>query len=137
MLVQAAEQARCPSGEKVPDLGIPASAPGAYARFVDIVEFLSERIREDEAAARKILSDRAVSESGKWYEHRLLLECEAKKRVIRIVESARQTALATMVSDPFEEESRWIPEAIEWTTRSLKALALPYAEHPDFEQDWL
>jgi hypothetical protein len=104
---------------------------------VDIVEFLSERIREDEAAARKILSDRSVSESGKWYEQRLLLECEAKKRVIRIVESARQTALATMVSDPFEEESRWIPEAIEWTTRSLKALALPYADHPEFEQDWL
>ena len=74
---------------------------------------------------------------GRWYEHRLLLECEAKKRVIRIVESARQTALATMVSDPFEEESRWIPEAIEWTTRSLKALALPYADHPDFEEDWL
>jgi hypothetical protein len=132
-----AEQAARPGGETEPDSGISATAPGAYARFVDIVEFLSERIREDEAAARKILSDRTLSESGKWYEHRLLLECEAKKRVIRIVESARQTALATMVSDPFEEESRWIPEAIEWTTRSLKALALPYADHPDFEQDWL
>ena len=134
---RAAERAPWEGAERVRKSGISATASGAYARFVDIVEFLTERIREDEAAARKILSDRAVSESGKWYEHRLLLECEAKRRVIRIVESARQTALATMVSDLFEEESRWIPEAIEWTTRSLKALALPYAEHPDFEQDWL
>lgn len=109
----------------------------AYARFVDIVEFLSERINEDEAAARKLLSDRSVSEAGRWYERRLLMECEAKRRLIRIFESARQSALAAMVSNPFGEDTEWVPEAIEWTTRSLNALALPYSDHPDFEQDWL
>ena len=71
----------------------------AYARGVDIVEFLSERISEDEAVARTLLGDRTVSKSGAWYEQRLLLECEAKRRLIRIVESARQAALAAMVSD--------------------------------------
>jgi uncharacterized protein DUF6221 len=83
---------------------------------VDVVEFLSQRIAEDEAAA--------------------LLECEAKKRLIGIVESARQAALAAMVRDS-DGDARWSPDAIEWTTRSLNALALPYLDHPDFEQHWL
>jgi hypothetical protein len=103
---------------------------------VDIVEFLSERISEDEAAARTVLSDRAVSKSGEWYEQRLLLECEAKRRLIGVVEAARQSALAAMVSDPFQE-ANWGPRSLDWMERSLQALALPYFDHPDFEQDWL
>ena len=103
---------------------------------MDVVDFLSQRIAEDETAARNLLNDRAVSESGRWYERRLLLECEAKKRLIGIVESARQAALAAMVRHP-DGETPWITESIEWTTLSLHALALPYADHPDFEQHWL
>jgi hypothetical protein len=30
----------------------------------------------------------------------------------------------------------WIPEVIEWTTLSLNALALPYSDHPDFQDAW-
>lgn len=101
---------------------------------MDIVEFLSERIKEDEAAARRLLSDRSVSESGKWYERRLLRECEAKRRLLGIIESARQAALATMVSASGDIE--WIPEVIEWTTLSLHALALPYSDHADFQDAW-
>lgn len=104
---------------------------------MDIVDFLSERLNEDEAAARKLLSDRSVSEAGKWYERRLLLECESKRRLLSIVESARQTALATMVRSAFGDNPQWIPESIEWTTKSLNALALPYSDHPDFEPEWL
>ena len=109
----------------------------AYAQTVDIVEFLSARIAEDEAVARKLLEDRTTSESGRWYERRLLLECEAKRRLIGIVEAARQTALATLVRDPFGDETEWIPQALEWTTLSLNALAVPYSDHPDFNRDWL
>jgi hypothetical protein len=103
---------------------------------VDVVEFLSLRIAEDEAAALNLLNDRSLSKSGEWYERRVLLECEAKKRLIGIVESARQAALAAMVRDS-DGDAAWSPEAIEWTTRSLNALALPYLDHPDFEKHWL
>ncbi|HSO16792.1 MAG TPA: DUF6221 family protein [Arthrobacter sp.] len=103
---------------------------------MDIVEFLSERISEDEAVARTLLSDRTVSKSGAWYEQRLLLECEAKRRLIRIVESARQAALAAMVSDTGQDVG-WVPQSLEWMEQSLKALALPYYDHPDFDQDWI
>ena len=102
---------------------------------MDIVEFLSDRISEDEAVARTLLGDRTVTKSGAWYEQRLLLECEAKRRLIRIVESARQAALAAMVSDA-EQGTGWIPESLEWMEQSLKTLALPYYDHPDFDQDW-
>jgi hypothetical protein len=103
---------------------------------VDVVEFLSLRIAEDEAAALNLLNDRSLSKSGEWYERRVLLECEAKKRLIGIVESARQAALAAMVRDS-DGDAAWSPAAIEWTTRSLNALALPYLDHPDFEKHWL
>lgn len=103
---------------------------------MDIVEFLTERIKEDEAAARKLLKDRSVSESGKWYERRLLLECEVKKRLISIVVRARQSALTSMVIDPDGDSGR-IPQSIGWMSESLNVLALPYYDHPDFEQDWL
>ena len=108
----------------------------AYPHGVDIVDFLSERITEDEAVARTLLGDRTVSQSGAWYEQRLLLECEAKRRLIRIVESARQAALASLVSDT-DQDAGWIPQSLEWLEQSLNALALPYYEHPDFEPDWL
>ncbi|MCX6498731.1 MAG: DUF6221 family protein [Arthrobacter sp.] len=106
---------------------------------MDIVEFLSERISEDEAAARTLLSDVTVSKSGEWYEQRLLLECEAKRRLIGVVEAARQSALTAMVSDSSDslEESHWAPRSLDWMERSLQALALPYFDHPDFEQGWL
>lgn len=103
---------------------------------MDVVEFLSQRIAEDESAARNLLTDRTLSRSGEWYERRLLLECEAKKRLIGIVESARQAALAEMVLNS-DGDAPWTPAALEWTTQSLNALALPYLDHPDFERHWL
>lgn len=102
---------------------------------MDIVEFLSERIRDDEAAARRLLTDPSVSESGKWYEWRLLRECEAKRRLLGIIESARQGALAAMVTSA-PGDTAWTPDVIEWTTLSLNALAFPYSDHPDFEPAW-
>lgn len=104
---------------------------------MDIVEFLSARIAEDEAAARRLLRDRTLSKSAQWYEERLLLECAAKRRILAIVENARQTALAALVSNPYGDGTQWIPDALEWTTLSLNALALPYSDHPEFEPHWL
>jgi hypothetical protein len=102
---------------------------------VDIVEFLTARIEEDEAAALKLLGDPTLAVSGEWYERRLLRECEAKRRLIDIIESARQSVLTTLVSQE-HGDSRWVPDVIEWTTLSLNTLALPYADHPEFQARW-
>ena len=52
------------------------------------------------------------------------------------VESARQAALASLVSDTVHDAG-WIPQSLEWLEQSLNALALPYHDHPDFDQEWL
>ena len=102
---------------------------------MDIVEFLTARIREDEAAALKLLGDPTLAVSGEWYERRLLRECEAKRQLIGIIESARQSVLATLVSQE-HGDSGWVPDVIEWTTLSLNTLALPYADHPEYQPRW-
>ncbi len=111
---------------------------------MDIVDFLAARISEDEAAARKLLTDPLVPESAQWYERRLLQECEAKRRLLGIIESARQAGLAALLTsaDPdaadqgADGDVPWIPEVIDWTTQSLHALAVPYSDHPDFHAAW-
>lgn len=102
---------------------------------MDIVEFLTARIKEDEAAALKLLGDPALAVSGEWYERRLLRECEAKRQLIGIIESARQSVLAALVSQE-PADAGWVPDVIEWTTQSLHTLALPYADHPEFQSRW-
>ncbi len=111
---------------------------------MDIVDFLAARIGEDEAAARRLLTDPLVSESAQWYERRLLRECEAKRRLLGIIGSARQAGLAALLTsagpgaavESADGDDPWIPEIIDWTTQSLHALAVPYSEHPDFQPEW-
>ena len=102
---------------------------------MDIVEFLTARIKEDEAAALKLLGDPTLAVSGEWYERRLLRECEAKRQLIGIIEAARQSVLATLLSQDSADPG-WVPDVIEWTTLSLHTLALPYADHPEFQAGW-
>ncbi|MEO5780035.1 DUF6221 family protein [Arthrobacter oryzae] len=101
---------------------------------MDVVEFIAARLSEDEAAALRLLSDPLVSESAQWYERRLLRECEAKRRLLGIIESARQAGLAILLSST--DDDPWLPELINWTTQSLHALAVPYADHPEFQTAW-
>ncbi len=111
---------------------------------MDIVDFLAARISEDEAAARRLLTDPLVSESAQWYERRLLRECAAKRRLLGIIESARQAGLAALLTSAgpgaavqsADGDDAWIPEIIDWTTQSLHALAVPYSDHPDFQPEW-
>lgn len=102
---------------------------------MDVVEFLLERIREDEKVAQKLLGDRSISQAGRWYEHRLLRECEAKRRLFGVIEAARQAALARIVASA-PGESAGMPEAIAWTALALNALALPYSDHLEFQPTW-
>ncbi len=110
---------------------------------MDIVDFLAARISEDEAAARRLLTDPLVSESAQWYERRLLRECETKRRLLGIIESACQAGLAALLTSAgpgaavqSADDDPWIPEIIDWTTQSLYALAGPYSDHPDFQMAW-
>jgi len=108
---------------------------------VTLTEFLTARIAEDEAEARaaaraagyhwspdpKPFRDGAPSIDRHQARHdpaRVLAECDAKRR---IVDGYWEPTLNDLDAS---DENTPVPL---WT---LKALALPYADHPDYQQEW-
>jgi hypothetical protein len=108
---------------------------------VTLTEFLLARIAEDEAAANAAHRESMRGHAGPGFARsrvawaaqaegvrgsalierftpaRVLAECEAKRRV---VEHCDFDHLALSVGDPYV----------------LQLLALPYADHPDYRDDW-
>ena len=80
-----------------------------------LTEFLLARIAEDEAAGGCGGPDRACDRlSDRW-----LAECEAKRRILE--QCVRQ---AEYVDTPAD------------AVTTIRLLALPYADHPDFRPEW-
>lgn len=105
---------------------------------MELTEFLLARIAEDEAVARAAIAERQrvrpdwpadtdVS-AGDWPAvamvggERWLAECEAKRRIV-----ARSAPLADM---QVRRQTRNL------ACDTLRALALPYRDHPDFDPAW-
>lgn len=95
-----------------------------------ITEFLLARIAEDEAEAAKAGSftpwDRPFERDD--YGHllvqpgRVLAECDAKRRIVEVAEGWRWERDG-MGPDPKSDEV-------------LRLLAQPYADHPDYREEW-
>lgn len=102
---------------------------------MSLTEFLLARITEDEATAEGCLKDYPPDEpygleyqhdhQMRWYPARVLAECEAKRRIVALHEPGG---------------GAWCTSACEGESPAgcdtLRALALPYAEHPDFDPAW-
>lgn len=100
-----------------------------------LTEFLLARIAEDEAAA-SYASTRGdfdwEQDAGGWwlgfYDHyrrhdpvRVLAECEAKRRIVEV----------------HAHNARWDDTNVgDWARATLELLALPYADHPDYREEW-
>lgn len=102
---------------------------GMMTDTLTLADFLLARIAEDE----EDVTNARYDPSDHWwlpdaaYPKRLLAECEAKRR---IVERGRLT-------------EAWIPTtdersigAINANRFTLQHLALPYADHPDYREEW-
>lgn len=114
-----------------------------------LTEFLLARIAEDEARARKIHADRCetpaetIADSmGRpmgpwcdcdWHVARVLAECEAKRRILEL---HSQPAFVATDGDEDNDYTRCglCDELVPCDT--LRALALPYADHDDFQEEW-
>ncbi|WP_158892508.1 DUF6221 family protein [Amycolatopsis anabasis] len=75
-----------------------------------IVSFLRARIHEDETRAVR------GTTGGPWSPQRVLAECRAKRLLLTALEGG---------------------QADERMSRMLRAMALPYSAHPEFEREWL
>jgi hypothetical protein len=90
---------------------------------MDLIEFLLARIADDEAAAQGIAED-----VGEWMGDRWRAECDAKRRIVeRLVAGIPDED----VMDGYEMDG-WEQAR----NATLPLLALPYADHPDYDEAW-
>lgn len=105
----------------------------------DLARFLLARITEDERAAREFIdcdgiwgpdvdnaragAIAAAFQNGVGSPRRVLAACEAKRRIIDVAVPLSEWTEMGSATD----EDGW---AI------LRALALPYADHPDYRGEW-
>jgi len=118
-------------------------------RTLTLTEFLLARIAEDEASARE--SYEAVPPAFGAYGRlmlaaidylivdpdRVLAECEAKRRIVEWCSERDQVYIGTFATD-IPREKDFVPGALVHQTDAitLRFLALPYADHPDYREEW-
>lgn len=120
---------------------------GSAAAVVRLAEFLLARIDGDEQAGRARPSyDEGRHEGGAAWEldpspeyltiyispGRVLAECDAKRRIIewhKIGANDEDGSCHRWYGDGNDTES-------DMTCQTLRALALPYADHPDYREEW-
>lgn len=100
-----------------------------------LAEFLLTRFAVDEDGRARALRDLAEALRGQGYglaaDHleresaRVLAECEAKRRIVAIASEQMEVGRRTLARG-------W--EQMAWD--ALEALALPYADHPDYQPEW-
>lgn len=130
-----------------------------------IVEFLLARITEDEDMAQAALTEAQYAHLGATaaeallglaesegaqivaLEHyqrhgpvRVLAECEAKRRIVELHRGFRPWPSSTKDScetcaDNTEADYDGTP-MVEWPCPTLRILALPYADHADYDTAW-
>ncbi|WP_406735364.1 DUF6221 family protein [Streptomyces sp. NBC_01108] len=109
----------------------------------DLVQFLRDRLNEDEAVARRVKSSwRQIGETGvivasdgdraeecangNWTGIAEHIVRHDPARVLREVEAKRQ------LLDGHTPDYHWCPMG----DNVLKVLALPHADHPDYRDEW-
>ena len=116
-----------------------------------LTEFLLERIVEDEEAAQSVLDARPEGRysDGAWavanlpeptcshvLRHgpiRVLAECEAKRRIVEEVHYDGRSGdyVAPWCTTCSDDEN-----LVNLPCPTLRLLALPYADHPDYQPEW-
>ena len=116
----------------------------------DLAEFLLARIAEDETDARSAVgSDGTTTQHvARWNPARVLAECGAKRRIIAAHQTYGEVYDAADMTYPHAAGScvtcgfgdTW--EAVEYGSGddypcpTLRFLAAPYSDHPDFDEAW-
>ena len=109
--------------------------------MTDLVGFLLTRIEEEAERAQFMLnaSDRWA---WAWPPERVLAECEAKRRIIKLhplqlkVWPYCECSVERGVSIDRMLEVYPDTDGRDWPCPTLRALAAPYAGHPDYREEW-
>jgi hypothetical protein len=104
-----------------------------------LTEFLLARIAEDEAGAINYAHFEIRDGIPGTYAipERVLAECEAKRRIVGEHQRTRRSQEYTYIEgyiDPCITCGQVRPR--KYPCATLRALALPYAAHPDYRKEW-
>jgi len=104
-----------------------------------LTEFLLARIAEDEYRAKSLAHAPSMPQGMSVRKHFRLnvAECEAKRRIVTLWQTAALTE-AHEDEAPSDYPESYV-RAVEQTVTMeavLHALALPYADHPDYLPEW-
>ena len=99
-----------------------------------LTEFLRARIAEDETNDTTLIGVARKDWAARW-----LAECDAKRRIVdlhveREYECSRCDTGYWDENDDGAEVYGARPEA--YPCETLRTLALPYADHPDYRDEW-
>jgi hypothetical protein len=115
-----------------------------------LIEFLRARLDEDAGEIAKHPDDHgwpadwqivATEESNypalpllQITKKRALAEVDAKRRILdeHRMDSTGLRAVCDVCADPPAYEARWR----DWPCTTLRLLSLPYADHPDYREEW-
>ena len=109
----------------------PADDVIAALQSLTLSGFLLARIEEDEQAAAMFRP-----EHGCRWQSRVPAECEAKRRIIDAYRSAEADADYWPHRAPESHAAAQAVARLSAWTFALTSLALPYADHPDFREEW-
>jgi hypothetical protein len=110
---------------------------------MSLTEFLLAQIDEDEAVARRAWTrgagmpnlpqgwvdeptEELVAYNARFDPVRVVAECEAKRRIVSRCDMIVRGREAGMFNDGQLTDAR----------DNMRALALPYADHPDYRDEW-
>ncbi|GLY81855.1 DUF6221 family protein [Actinoallomurus iriomotensis] len=99
----------------------------------DLAEFLRARLDEDERDAqeteRLVESGMEVPGAVTYSPERVLREVEAKRQLVREISTLTEF-------DWGEPDGSMRSDYVEAFRRVLRIHALPYADHPDYREEW-
>lgn len=98
-----------------------------------LTDFLLARIAEDEQRARDLAADAMVGAPWKHYPEDAYNELQSMALTL-----AHRTKVDAQVKRRIVDVAKFAPEgSAGWGFRKiLRLLALPYADHPDYDPDW-
>lgn len=97
-------------------------------------EWRADDFHEGEAQARLLADTRANLEHiANWHPARVLAEVDAKIRVLDHAEAWFGASFATTPDGWSSDTATAYRMAMGWT---LRLLAQPYADHPDYREEW-
>lgn len=91
---------------------------------VTLTDFLLAQIAEDEAATLTMVCE-CVDDPGPGCPSRVLAECEAKRAIVEL-----------HAPEPGQHPDFCGHDLRQLPCSTLRILALPYADHPDFDPAW-